>query len=96
MCGRFSLVRDGTQLLESFPGFQFPEDPPQRYNIAPSLQVLTIANDGSGMARDFGWGLVPSWAKDPKIGNRMINARAETVAGLMGLPCETIPSTCLR
>jgi putative SOS response-associated peptidase YedK len=80
MCGRFSLVRDGTQLLASFPGFLFPDDPPQRYNIAPSLQVLAVPNDGTRAARTFRWGLVPFWAKDPKIGNRMINARAETLA----------------
>ena len=80
MCGRFSLVRDGTQLLGSFPGFLFPDDPQQRYNIAPSLQVLAIPNDGSRTARSLGWGLIPSWARDPKIGNRMINARAETLA----------------
>ncbi|MFH1574977.1 MAG: SOS response-associated peptidase [Acidobacteriota bacterium] len=80
MCGRFSLVRDGTRLLASFPGFTFPDNPPQRYNIAPSLQVLAVPNDGSRAARAFEWGLIPFWAKDPKIGSRMINARCETLA----------------
>ena len=80
MCGRFSLVRDGTQLLESFPGFVFPDDVPQRYNIAPSLEVAAVVNDGTGTARFVKWGLVPHWANDPKIGNRMINARAETLS----------------
>ncbi len=80
MCGRFSLVRDGRQLLQAFPGFLFPDDPPQRYNIAPSLQVLAALNDGSNRARMLGWGLIPFWAKDAKIGNKLINARAETLA----------------
>jgi putative SOS response-associated peptidase YedK len=53
-----------------------------RYNIAPTQYIAAIRNDGEGdrelaMLR---WGLVPFWAKDPSIGNRMINARAETVA----------------
>lgn len=80
MCGRFSLVRDGRQLLSAFPGFVFPDDPQRRYNIAPSMQVLAVPNDGSGAARTFEWGLIPFWAKDPKIGSRMINARAETLS----------------
>ncbi|MBI4504596.1 MAG: SOS response-associated peptidase, partial [Chloroflexi bacterium] len=48
-----------------------------RYNIAPSQPVLTIVADGAEVMR---WGLIPGWAKDPSIGDRMINARAETVA----------------
>ena len=56
-----------------------------RYNIAPSQGILVVraAPDGVDGAREAAvlrWGLVPSWAKDPDIGNRMINARAETVA----------------
>ena len=52
-----------------------------RYNIAPSQPVLTIRNiDRERAAVEARWGLVPSWSKDRKIGNRLINARAETVA----------------
>ena len=52
-----------------------------RYNIAPSQPVLTIRNiDRERAAAEARWGLVPSWSKDRKIGNRLINARAETVA----------------
>jgi len=56
---------------------------PPRFNIAPSQPVATLRRDQSdsphrlAMAR---WGLIPSWAKDPTIGNRLINARGETVA----------------
>jgi len=52
-----------------------------RYNIAPTQQAPVIANlDGANRVELFQWGLVPSWAKDISIGNRMINARAETLA----------------
>jgi putative SOS response-associated peptidase YedK len=67
-------------LLQAFPGFVFPDDPPQRYNIAPSLQVVALPNDGTGNARMLSWGLIPFWAKDPKIGNKLINARSETLS----------------
>ena len=52
-----------------------------RYNIAPTQQVLTVVNDeGENQARLMRWGLIPFWAKDAKIGNKMINARSETLA----------------
>ncbi len=52
----------------------------ERYNIAPTQYVLTVTNDGSeNQAQMMKWGLIPFWAKDPKIGNRSINARAETL-----------------
>jgi hypothetical protein len=52
-----------------------------RYNVSPTQQVLAIRlNDGKRQARFHRWGLIPSWADDPSISYRMINARAETVA----------------
>ena len=80
MCGRFTLVVGPDRLLASFPGFVFPDEIPARYNIAPGQDVALVTNDGRGEVQYFRWGLVPSWARDPKIGNRMINARAETLA----------------
>jgi putative SOS response-associated peptidase YedK len=61
-------------------------DPPgtapwANYNVAPTSQVLVVVGGARGRRIDrFRWGLVPSWAKDPSVGSRMINARAETVA----------------
>ena len=53
----------------------------RRYNVAPTNDVYAVLEDGSTRHLDaFHWGLVPHWAKDPKIGSKMINARAETVA----------------
>ena len=85
MCGRFALMTPTEQLAMQF---EVPETavatlPPSvpRYNIAPTQPVAAIRLDANG-TRDFTffhWGLIPSWAKDPNIGSRMINARSETV-----------------
>ncbi len=80
MCGRFTLTVDPAELQEQFEGTSFPEKFAPRFNIAPSQPVLAISNDGRKTADFLLWGLIPSWAKDPSIGNRMINARGETLA----------------
>jgi putative SOS response-associated peptidase YedK len=65
--------------------FDVTEPPPNvkpRYNVAPSQTVVAVrpAEDGSKQWAILRWGLIPSWATDPKIGYKMINARCETVA----------------
>jgi putative SOS response-associated peptidase YedK len=80
MCGRFTLTVDPAQLQDSFTDYDFPSQFAPRFNIAPTQPVLAIPNDGSNRADFFVWGLIPSWAKDPEIGNRLINARGETLA----------------
>ncbi len=80
MCGRFTLATEADKLRWAFPGFIFPDDIQPRYNIAPSQNVAAVLNDGESRVRELKWGLVPHWAKDPKIGNRMINARSETLS----------------
>jgi putative SOS response-associated peptidase YedK len=80
MCGRFTLTVDPGQLQEAFPWVDIPDDFLRRYNIAPSQPVAVVPNDGNNKLDFFNWGLIPFWAKDPKIGSRLINARAETVA----------------
>ena len=80
MCGRYSLKADIAQLAMRF---EFAADEAihePAYNIAPTQQVLTVTNDGELRAEYMRWGLIPFWAKDAKIGYRMINARGETVA----------------
>ena len=81
MCGRFTLTEDGKLLLERFRLERLPDDYRPRYNIAPGQPVLSIglheARRGAPYPR---WGLGPYWAKDPSIGYKMINARAESVA----------------
>ena len=80
MCGRFALTVDPSDLQEAFPEFSFPAQAAPRFNIAPSQPILAVPNDGTNKADFFVWGLIPSWAKDPAIGGRLINARAETLA----------------
>jgi len=80
MCGRFSLGLDLADLQDALPEFVFPEALSPHYNIAPSQEVAVVPNNGAGKVAFFRWGLIPSWAKDPTIGNRMINARADTLA----------------
>src|SRR5665213_356951 len=79
MCGRYTLFRLD-QLLKNFPNLQIPPDMVSHFNIAPTQSVLAIPNNHPDQLEIFHWGLVPSWAKEPSIGNRMINARAETLA----------------
>ena len=80
MCGRFTLTVDPAELQDTFSNYTFPSRFAPRFNIAPSQPVLAIPNDGTNTADFFIWGLIPMWAKDPSIGNRLINARGETIA----------------
>jgi len=80
MCGRFTLTVDPAGLQEAFPDAVFPPRYAPRFNIAPTQPILAIPNDGKNKADFFVWGLIPSWAKDPSLGGKLINARAETLA----------------
>ncbi|MHC4176412.1 MAG: SOS response-associated peptidase family protein, partial [Planctomycetota bacterium] len=84
MCGRFTLRAPASVVAEQFALFEVPPFAP-RFNIAPSqpVPVVRLKPEQPQPQRELvwvRWGLIPSWAKDPAIGNRMINARAETVA----------------
>jgi len=81
VCGRFSLSAAPEAVAEEF-GLDEPPELAARYNIAPGQAVATVraADAGAGRVCELhSWGLVPGWAKDPSVGHRMINARAETV-----------------
>jgi putative SOS response-associated peptidase YedK len=80
MCGRFSLSVDPEELQDAWPQVTFPRSMQARFNISPTQPVLAISNDSSSKADFFIWGLIPSWAKDPSIAPRLINARSETLA----------------
>lgn len=89
MCGRFTLRTPMSQLAERFL-FDLgdcpvgsPEEPRPRYNVAPSQLVAALRQEDPAGPRQLWfprWGLIPSWAKDPAIAYKMINARGETVA----------------
>jgi putative SOS response-associated peptidase YedK len=81
MCGRFAFYSPSEATAALF-GVSASMEVQPRYNIAPT-QTIAAIREGSNQERELvmlRWGLVPFWAKDPSIGNRMINARAETVA----------------
>lgn len=82
MCGRFSLTSSSDEIREEFGVDVDASELPPRYNIAPQTPIAMIGRARDGAVR-FGimrWGLVPWWAKDASMGNRLINARAETLS----------------
>jgi putative SOS response-associated peptidase YedK len=82
MCGRYTLNQPAQALAPTF-SIQEVLDLKPQYNIAPTQMVATILHDTESERRELQqlrWGLIPSWARDPSIGAKMINARAETVA----------------
>ena len=80
MCGRFTLTAEIGRLEERF-AFETSEvQYAPSYNIAPSQPVFAVVQHATRRAGYLRWGLIPAWAKDPAIGNRLLNARAETAA----------------
>jgi putative SOS response-associated peptidase YedK len=79
MCGRYTLATPVEKLAEEF-GFDASSvELPPNYNVAPTQGVAAVlAENGRRRLEILRWGLIPSWADDPQIGSRMINARAET------------------
>jgi len=85
MCGRFVAASSPADLAAYFevddPGEVAERHPPPRYNVAPTSEIVVVDQPEHVRRLDLmRWGLIPSWAKDRAIGNRMFNARAETVA----------------
>jgi putative SOS response-associated peptidase YedK len=82
MCGRFTLSVDFADLEAVFPGLTLaaPQVLEPRFNIAPTQPVAVVRNDGRNQVEMVRWGLIPWWAKDASIGNRLINARSETLS----------------
>jgi putative SOS response-associated peptidase YedK len=81
MCGRFVGFRSLEELKSFFPIDQAACEVTSNFNVSPSQEILAIAKHaGENWLVKFHWGLVPFWAKDISIGNRMINARSESIA----------------
>ncbi len=85
MCGRYAAAKDPAALAEEFESVPAEELLAPDYNVAPTKRVYVVVDRGADDERRRSlevarWGLVPSWAKDPSIGSRMVNARAETLA----------------
>jgi putative SOS response-associated peptidase YedK len=82
MCGRFTLTTTPDEVARHFELGEVPQLAP-RFNVAPGQAIATISLASDGGRRVLAlrrWGLIPAWAKDPRIGSRMINARFETAA----------------
>jgi putative SOS response-associated peptidase YedK len=95
--GRYSIANFTTLKNYLTLAARHPVDLKSRYNIAPTQDVPAIIGRGTNRLAMFKWGLIPSWAKDPSIGNKMINARAETLTekpsfkfALQGRRCLTV------
>jgi len=82
VCGRYSLATPAQSDMRGRFGLGESIEIRQRYNSAPGDHVVTVTTSREGEPRGelLRWGLVPFWAKDPKMGYKMINARAETIA----------------
>ena len=81
MCGRFTQERPTSDLAEIFAAEDLADDPGSRFNVAPTDEaVVVVQRDAHRAIKAYRWGLIPHWADGPKIGNRMFNARAETLA----------------
>ncbi len=80
MCGRFSRKATLQAIIDEFEIEEVNDAVEPSYNVAPGQEIAVILKDESRKLGLLKWGLIPSWSKDPAIGNRMINARAETLA----------------
>ena len=79
MCGRFSFTLSDKIIEERFDVDIEDEEIIPHFNCAPSQKLAVITSDNQRKLSFYKWGLVPSWAKDISIGNKMINAKAETI-----------------
>jgi len=81
MCGRFTQQLSTSEFARIFGAENLADDPGGHYNLAPMRKAsVVVQRDERRAVVPYRWGFVPTWAKDPRIGSRMINARAETVA----------------
>jgi putative SOS response-associated peptidase YedK len=98
MCGRFTLTATIEEIMDRFEIQAFLDNElyAPSYNIAPSQSVLAVINDGKNNRMGFlRWGLIPPWSKDMAIGNKMINARAETITEKPSFRSSFMKKRCL-
>jgi putative SOS response-associated peptidase YedK len=80
MCGRFALSPKTKDIEHLVPGIKLEGELKPRFNIAPTQDIACILNESPTELSYLRWGLIPSWSKDESIGNKMINARGETIS----------------
>jgi putative SOS response-associated peptidase YedK len=79
MCGRYSFILEDELIRERFGITVRSAIYKARYNCAPTQKLAVISNENPGELSLYRWGLIPFWAKDPAIGNKLINAKSETI-----------------
>lgn len=81
MCGRYTLHQSPHELAKRYNLATAPTDVHDNFNVAPGqfMPIVTMSDSGDPTVETMKWGLIPFWAKDPNIGYKMINARAESV-----------------
>lgn len=96
MCGRYSMSRPPDLTAETYAARVVDTPPPPSWNVAPTDPVPVVVDRGEGRElRTLKWGLIPSWADDPRIASRLINARAETVAEKPAFRSALVRRRCL-
>lgn len=80
MCGRYSFAVEDELIRQRFGVSVRSAIYKARYNCAPTQELAVVTNDDPSSLVLFRWGLIPFWAKDPSVGNKLINAKAETVS----------------
>jgi putative SOS response-associated peptidase YedK len=79
MCGRYSFILEDEMIKERFGVTVRTAIYKARYNCAPTQKLAVISNENPGELSLYRWGLIPSWANDISIGNKLINAKSETI-----------------
>ncbi|MFT8316805.1 MAG: SOS response-associated peptidase [Sporolactobacillus sp.] len=98
MCGRYTLIAPFVLLIERFntPKHIDETDYQPAYNIAPGQKILAVINDGTNNRLGYlHWGLIPPWAKDKRIGYKLMNARAESLAEKPSFRSAFLQKRCL-
>ena len=95
MCGRFVRKRSSILLAREFNAEHISDELQPSFNIAPTHNVAVVVNDDGRKLVSMRWGLVPSWATDPTIGSKLINARAETLLQRAAFKNAFIARRCL-
>jgi putative SOS response-associated peptidase YedK len=80
MCGRFTITLEAAEIEQGVGVSEMPADWLPRFNAAPTQPVAAVVDASTRRSEWLRWGLIPSWAKDPKIASQLINARSETLA----------------
>jgi|ERR1041384_436994 putative SOS response-associated peptidase YedK len=95
MCGRFVRKRSSIILAREFDAEGISDELQPSFNIAPTDEVAVVLNDSGRKLATMRWGLVPSWATDPRIGSTLINARAETLTSKAAFKAAFMARRCL-